>query len=160
MEWHEAFKGVGPASVPPAVIEEEERDRPGLVRRFRHNLSKARSTLREHLRTVLFDAVGEELWEQVEEALIFADVGVEATVKIVEELERRTAEKGVETREGLLDELAAVVADMLRPAEAEAQLIDVSGTPSVMLVVGVNGTGKTTTIGKIAYRLERWARSR
>jgi fused signal recognition particle receptor len=155
VEWHEAFKGVAPSSVPAAVIEKEARERSGLVRRFRRNLSKARDTLREHLRTVLFDTVSEELWEQVEEALIFADVGVEATVKIVEELERRTAEKGVETREGLLDELAAVVAGMLRPAEAEAQLIDVSGAPSVLLVVGVNGTGKTTTIGKIAYRLKQ-----
>jgi len=154
VEWHEAFKGVAPASVSPAVIAEEERERSGLVRRFRRNLSKARDNLREHFRTVLFDAVSEELWEQVEEALIFADVGVEATVKIVEELERRTAEKGVETREGLLDELAAVVAEMLRPAEPEAQQIDVSGAPSVLLVVGVNGTGKTTTIGKIAYRLK------
>jgi fused signal recognition particle receptor len=154
VEWHEVFNGLA-AHVPATVIEQEERESAGMLRRFRANLGKARGALREHFRAILFDGVGEELWEQVEEALIFADVGVEATVKIVEELERRSAEQGIESREDLLDELAAVVADMLRPEVPEAQLIDVSAMPSVLLVVGVNGTGKTTTIGKIAYRLKQ-----
>ena len=85
-------------------------------------------------------------------------------MQIVEELERRGDEKGIDSREALLDELADVVADMLRPEadpqRLEAQQIDVSGDPAVLLVVGVNGTGKTTTIGKIAYRLKQLGKSR
>ena len=161
MEWHEVFKGVSEAAVPAAVIAEEERERSGLLRRFRNNLGKARETLRDHFKSILFDDLDGETWEQLEEALIFADVGVGATVKIVEELERRASEKSLGSRGELLAELTDVVAGMLRPAGAtdEAarvlQQIDVSAQPSVLLIVGVNGTGKTTTIGKIAYRLKQ-----
>jgi fused signal recognition particle receptor len=160
VEWHEVFKGLT-AEVPAAVIEEEEREHAGLLRRFHRNLGKARTTLREHFRSILFDGVGDGLWEQLEEALIFADVGVEPTARIVAELERRGAERGIDTREALVDELIDVVAGMLGPAGASpeeagaAQQIDVGADPSVILVVGVNGTGKTTTIGKIAYRLDQ-----
>lgn len=158
MEWHEAFKGVS-AQAEAAVAVEEERERAGLFRRFRRNLGKARSTLRDHFRTILFDRLDDEVWEQVEEALIFADVGVDATVKIVEQLEQRAAEGAIESREQLLEALADVVAEMLRPLDPDAQLIDVSADPSVILVVGVNGTGKTTTIGKLAYRLDQLGKS-
>ena len=153
MEWHEVFKGLTEAT-PQAVLQQEQMQRAGLLRRLRSNLGKARETLRDHFRSILFDGVGDALWEQVEEALIFADVGVPATVKIVEELERRSAVKGIDSREALLDELADVVAVMLRPDDPEDQLIDVSSDPAVILVVGVNGSGKTTTIGKVAYRLK------
>ena len=158
MEWHEAFKGVS-AQAGAAVAVEEERERAGLFRRFRHNLGKARTTLRDHFRTILFDRLDEGVWEQVEEALIFADVGVDATVKIVEQLEQRAAEGAIESREQLFAALTDVVATMLRPPEPDDQLIDVSVDPSVILVVGVNGTGKTTTIGKLAYRLHQLGKS-
>lgn len=164
MEWHEVFKGVSEAAVPAVVIEEEERQRPGLLRRFRQNLGKAREALREHFKSILSDTLDDDTWEQVEEALIFADVGVTATVTIVEELERRVGEKGLTSRDALLGELADIVAGMLRPSTAggeaalTAQQIDVSAQPSVLLIVGVNGTGKTTTIGKLAYRLKQLGR--
>jgi len=158
VEWHEAFKGVS-AQAGAAVAVEEERERAGLFRRFRHNLGKARTTLRDHFRTILFDRLDEGVWEQVEEALIFADVGVDATVKIVEQLEQRAAEGAIESREQLFAALTDVVATMLRPPEPDDQLIDVSVDPSVILVVGVNGTGKTTTIGKLAYRLHQLGKS-
>jgi fused signal recognition particle receptor len=158
VEWHEAFKGVS-AQAEAAVAVEEERERAGLFRRFRRNLGKARTTLRDHFRSILFDRLDDEAWERIEEALIFADVGVEATVKIVEQLEERAAQGAIESREQLLDALAEVVADMLRPLDPERQLIDVSADPSVILVVGVNGTGKTTTIGKLAYRLDQLGKS-
>ena len=158
MEWHEAFKGVS-AQAEAAVAVEEERERAGLFSRFRDNLGRARATLRDHFRTILFDRLDEGVWEQVEEALIFADVGVDATVRIVEQLEQRAAEGLIETREQLFEALADVVAAMLRPPEPDDQLIDVSADPSVILVVGVNGTGKTTTIGKLAYRLHQLGKS-
>ncbi|HJW75215.1 MAG TPA: signal recognition particle-docking protein FtsY [Thermoleophilia bacterium] len=158
MEWHEAFKGVS-AQAETAIAAEEERERAGLFRRFRQNLGKARDTLRDHFRTILFDRLDQGVWEQVEEALIFADVGVDATVKIVEQLEQRAAEGGIESREQLQEALADVVGEMLSPPDPEDQLIDVASDPSVILVVGVNGTGKTTTIGKLAYRLHQLGKS-
>jgi fused signal recognition particle receptor len=154
MEWHEVFKGVE-GVVPVTLIEEEEEGRAGLLRRLRTNLGKARHNLRDRLRLITFRGIGDELWEQVEEALLAADVGVEATGRIIEELERRAATKKLTSGEDLVDEVAAVMADMLRPEDPQEQLIDVSEKPSVLLITGVNGTGKTTTIGKLAYRLKQ-----
>lgn len=152
MEWHEVFVGVeGEAS--PELVAEENQERAGLLGRLRSNLAKARTTLREHLRVIMFSGLDEDLWEQVEEALLSADVGVEATADIIAELERQAATKGLGSTEELIEEVARVMADKLRPADPAAQRIDVSGAPSVVLVVGVNGTGKTTTVGKLAYRL-------
>ena len=158
MEWHEIFNGVG-EQLPAEVIEEEEVERAGMLRRLRENLGKARANLREHLRLVLFSGIGDELWEQVEEALLAADVGAEATAAIIAELERRAASSGIKSTDDLISELAAVMAAMLRPEDPAAQLIDVSARPSVLLVVGVNGSGKTTTIGKVAYRLKQLGRT-
>jgi fused signal recognition particle receptor len=154
MEWHEVFKGVESDDA-VALVEEEEVERAGLLRRLRHNLGKARHNLRDHLRLIVFRGISDELWEQVEEALLAADVGVEATGRIIEELERRAATRKLTSSEDLVDEVAAVMADMLRPEDPEEQLIDVSEKPSVLLITGVNGTGKTTTIGKLAYRLKQ-----
>ena len=152
MDWHEAFKGLS-AELPPAAVEHEEEERRGLFGRLRDNIGKAGGALREHFRAIMFDAITDDLWEQIEEALIVADVGVAATVRIVEQLEAEAAEQHLSTREELLDHLAAIVAALLQPDDPEQRLIDVSGQPTVILMVGVNGTGKTTTIGKLAYRL-------
>jgi len=152
VDWHEAFKGLS-ADLPPAAVEHEEEERRGLFGRLRDNIGKASGALREHFRAIMFDAITDELWEQIEEALIFADVGVAATVRIVEQLEADAAELHLSTRDELLDRLAAIVAALLQPDDPEQRLIDVSGQPTVILMVGVNGTGKTTTIGKLAYRL-------
>jgi fused signal recognition particle receptor len=155
VEWHEVFKGVAEADVPAEVLEEEKEERRGLFRRLRKNLGKARHAVRDGLKSALYVGVDRRLYEQVEETLIFADVGVEGTVKIVDELERRCTAKKIESREPFLEELADVVAGTLKPDDPETQRIDVSADPSVILVVGVNGTGKTTTIGKIAWRLHQ-----
>ena len=91
---------------------------------------------------------------QIEETLVTADVGMKATLRITEELEERCLIKQISDRDACLDELADVVAEVLRPEDPESQLIDVSASPAVLLFVGVNGAGKTTTIGKIAWRLK------
>ena len=67
----------------------------------------------------MFEGITDELWEQIEEALIFADVGVEATVRIVEQLEADAAEQHLTTREDLLERLAAIVAAMLQPDDPD-----------------------------------------
>jgi fused signal recognition particle receptor len=154
VEWHEVFKGVAEEQVPAEVLEEEAEERRGLFGRLRRNLGKAREVVVDGLRSAVYVGVDRRLYEQVEELLIAADVGVDGTVKIVDELEQRCTAKKIETREPFMDELADVIGDLLRPEDAELQRIDVARQPSVILMVGVNGTGKTTTIGKIAWRLQ------
>ena len=154
MEWHEVFKGVAEDQVPEAVLEEEAKERKGLFGRLRRNLGKARAAVADGLKAAVYVGVDRRLYEQTEEILIAADVGVDGTVKIVDELERRCTAKKIETREPFQNELADVVAELLRPDDPEKQRIDVTEQPTVILMVGVNGTGKTTTIGKIAWRLK------
>jgi fused signal recognition particle receptor len=159
VEWHEVFKGISSDDVPASVLEEEQRERAGLLRRFRRNLGKARAAVADQLKAAIYVGVDRRLYEQVEELLIAADVGVDGTIKIVDELEQRCTAKKIEAREPFLDELAGVMAGVLRPDDPEAQRIDVSAQPTVILMVGVNGTGKTTTIGKIAWRLKEMGKT-
>ncbi len=154
MEWHEVFDGVEVEQVPEVVIAEEADERAGLFMRLRKNLGKARTAMREQLKATVYRPVDKELYEQIEEALISADVGMTRAVEIVEQLEDRCLMKQISDRERCLDELADVIADILRPQESEQQRIDVTGQPAVIFMVGVNGAGKTTTIGKIAWRLK------
>ena len=112
------------------------------------------STSREALVGELtFDPADDEAWERIEEALIGADVGVPATVEIV----RRLEEQRPATQDELVSALEHVVADLAEPA-GEARLA-LDARPAVILVVGVNGTGKTTTIGKLAAKLSEHGRS-
>jgi len=159
VEWHEVFKGVVAEEVPAEVIEEEERERKGLFGRLRSNLGKARAAVADQLKAAVYVGVDRRLYEQVEETLIAADVGVEGTVRIVDELERRCTAKKIEKREPFQDELADVIAEVLQPEDPERQRIDVSHQPTVILMVGVNGTGKTTTIGKMAWRLKEMGKT-
>jgi fused signal recognition particle receptor len=100
---------------------------------------------------VLFDRFDETLWERIEEALIDADVGVDTRVSIVEGLERLADQGSVATPAELIEGLRELSAAHFCSADTR---IDVSHAPAVILMVGVNGTGKTTTIGKIAWHLK------
>jgi fused signal recognition particle receptor len=135
-----------------SALEAEERGR-GWFSRLRESLTESRRALTSELASAVFDPGDEEVWERIEEALLGADVGVPATVEIV----RRLEERRPETREELLAALEDVVAELASPA-GEARLA-LDGRPTVVLVVGVNGTGKTTTIGKLASRLRETGRS-
>jgi len=127
----------------PDASAEDEAERSGFFGRLRDSLSKSRRALTAELATAAFDPADEEAWERLEEALITADVGVPATAELVRRLEER-GEVG-ELGEALEQEVAAMLGD--------PPTLALSGTPSVFLVVGVNGTGKTTTIGKLAQKL-------
>jgi fused signal recognition particle receptor len=129
---------------------EDEVTRRGWLGRLRDSLSASRQAL---TRDLLFDPGDAEAWERIEEALIAADCGVPATVEIVQRLEER--EPG--SQEELVQGLEEVVAELVAVEGQERLALD--GPPSVVLVVGVNGTGKTTTIGKLAYRLQESGRS-
>jgi fused signal recognition particle receptor len=126
----------------------EEAQPAGLFARLRDSLGKSRRALTEELALGSFDPADESSWERLEEALIAADVGVPATAELVQRLEARApADLGA----ALQQELAAMLGD--------PGTFDLRGRPAVVLVVGVNGTGKTTTIGKLASRLSEHGRS-
>ena len=120
-----------------AGTDETPAEQAGFFGRLRESLSKSRRALTQQL--VAFDPNDEDAWERLEEVLITADVGVPATAEIVRRLEEQ----------GGLEGLEDVLASML----GEPGSLDLSARPSVILVVGVNGTGKTTTIGKLAAKL-------
>ncbi|MFN2468938.1 MAG: signal recognition particle-docking protein FtsY [Gaiellaceae bacterium] len=128
---------------------EPEQERSGLFSRLRDSLSKSRRALTGELAAVAFDPGDAESWERLEEALIAADVGVRATAELVRRLEARG--DAIDLNTALAEEIAALL--------GEPAVLGVQERPSVVLVVGVNGTGKTTTIGKLAHRLSVHGRS-
>jgi fused signal recognition particle receptor len=132
---------------------EEAEARRGVFRRLRESLAKSRQALTEEISASLFDRIDEETWERLEEALIFADVGAPTTATVVERLEHEVEAGSVSADgEAVRDRLIEILAEVASTGRAP---IDLSGEPAVLLMVGVNGTGKTTTIGKIAWHLSR-----
>ena len=151
--WQEIFDlGAREAASGQPEPESEERRR-GVFRRLRESLSKSRQALVEEVSASLFDRLDEEAWERLEEALILADVGAPTTAEVVERLEQEV-EGGAVSADGeaVRDRLIEILAEV---ASAGRGPIDLSGEPAVLLMVGVNGTGKTTTIGKIAWHLSK-----
>jgi len=129
--------------------EESSEQRAGLFSRLRDSLGRSRRALTQELAAATFDPGDTASWERLEEALIAGDVGVPATAELVRRLELRG--ELVDLNEALAEEVAELFGDPPR--------IELSGDPTVVLVVGVNGTGKTTTIGKLAYRLREHGHS-
>ena len=140
--WAELF---GDAEGP----EETEEQQAGFFGRLRDSLGKSRRALVGELAAATFDPGNEEDWERLEEALIRGDVGVRATAELMRRLEAR----------GEIAELGAALAEEIADLLGEPGTLDVSQKPSVVLVVGVNGTGKTTTIGKLAQKLREHDRT-
>jgi fused signal recognition particle receptor len=128
---------------------QDEAERSGFFGRLRDSLGKSRRALTEELALGSFDPADDASWERLEEALIAADVGVPATAELVQRLEARG--DGNDLAAGLQEEIARMLGE---PGRLELQ-----ERPSVLLVVGVNGTGKTTTIGKLAAKLSEHGRS-
>ena len=122
---------------------EPDAERAGLFSRLRDSLSKSRRALTEQIAAAAFDPNDDLAWERLEEALIGADVGVRATAELVQRLEAR----------GEVGDLGEALADEIAQLFGEPATLDVQHEPAVILVVGVNGTGKTTTIGKLASKL-------
>jgi fused signal recognition particle receptor len=115
-------------------------------------MRKTREALGAEIQATLFDTLDDETWERLEEALIMADVGAMTTAKVVAQLEQEALEGGLEGGEALSARLVELLAGMARPAEGR---IDLRHDPTVIMAVGVNGTGKTTTVGKLAWHLQR-----
>ena len=106
------------------------------------------------LNTLTGSKIDDDLYDELEEQLILADVGGEVAIKLVDKLRDRVKEKGLKTGEEAADQLRELIADEMRP-EAEMEL---DGHPAVILVIGVNGVGKTTSIAKLADHYTRQGR--
>jgi fused signal recognition particle receptor len=135
----------------PSLIEQPEPTAGRLVR-LRARLSRSQSVFGRGLLTVLSrDHLDDEAWEEIEDSLISADVGVEATQALVERLKERVRVLGTRTVAGVREQLAEELTAALEPdLDRSLKTAPHDGRPAVVLVVGVNGAGKTTTCGKIA----------
>ena len=121
----------------------------GFFDRLKSGLSKTKEAISEQVNEVfkVFVKVDEELFENLEEALIMADIGVETSTAIIDELRDRVKLKRITDGDIVKHELKNVITEILCENDSKLSL---TTTPSVILVIGVNGVGKTTSIGKIA----------
>src|SRR5215475_12403877 len=151
--WQEMIDLGSRASANDSAAAEPEPQRRGVFKRLRESLSKSRQALTEEISASLFDRIDDETWELLEEALILADVGAPTTAAVVERLEHEV-ESGAVPADGVAvrDRLIEILAEVAGTAQAP---IDLAAEPAVLMMVGVNGTGKTTTIGKIAWHLSK-----
>ena len=151
-DWRDLFITDEPASPSDddGSTDAGERRR-GFFRRLRENMSKSRQALGAELQASVFQTLDDETWERLEETLIYADVGASTTAKIVERLETEAGAGHLTGGEQLTDRLRELLADAARTGDDR---IDLRHSPTVILMVGVNGTGKTTTIGKVAWHLQ------
>ncbi len=155
-EWSDLFiVGESDADGPAATVQEAEGEgtrRRGLFSRLRESMSKTRAALGAEVQATLFGVLDEHTWERLEEALIMADVGASTTAAVVGTLESEVAEGELEGGEALSERLIDLLAQTASVGEGR---IDLRHEPTVIMAVGVNGTGKTTTIGKLAWHLQR-----
>ena len=149
--WQEAFD-LGDREVPQVVQGEE---RAGVFRRLRQGLTRSRQALTAELSSSFTERIDESTWEHLEEALILADVGAQTTAAVVRRLEDEAEAGELSGGDVLRERLIAVLAETASPGGDDGARIHLRERPSVLMVVGVNGTGKTTTIGKIAWHLQK-----
>ena len=123
----------------------------GFLDKLKSGLSKTKNAIFGQINNVLksFVRVDEDLLEELEELLIMSDVGVNATEEIIEELRDRIKDGRLKEKDQVIDSLKEILTDMI----GEGGDLDLSTTPAIILVIGVNGAGKTTSIGKISNRL-------
>ena len=121
----------------------------GFFDKLKQGLAKTRNSVSEQVNNVfsVFVKVDEELFENLEEALIMADLGMETSVELIDELRDRVKKKHITDGNLVKEELYSVITDAICEIDSDMKL---DTTPSVILVIGVNGVGKTTSIGKMA----------
>ena len=135
-------------------------EKPGLFARLKNGLARTRSSLTEGISHLVQGSkqIDDELLEELETQLLTADVGVEVTRTIIDDLTRQVSRKELADGEALMSALQESMSAILTPC-SQSLAIDTSREPFVILVVGVNGVGKTTTIGKLAKRLQQQGHS-
>ncbi|WP_300279953.1 signal recognition particle-docking protein FtsY [Peptacetobacter sp.] len=141
------------------TIEEElneGREKPSFAKeslfsRLKQGLIKAKQGITDRIDDVLksYTSIDEDLFEDLEEVLITADVGVNTTMEIIEELNDRVRKNKITNPMDVREELKGIVEEILSKGNSK---LDIEASPSIIIMVGVNGVGKTTTIGKLALR--------
>ena len=118
--------------------------------KLRESLSKTKNSINDKIENVMktFSSVDDDLFDELEEALITADLGVNTSMDIIEKLRDAATEKHIKNSVDLKAELAAILEGIL--TEGSSSKLDIRGLPAVVMVIGVNGVGKTTSIGKLA----------
>ena len=129
---------------------QDKKQKKGFFARLKEGLSKTRDALFGRIDSVfsMFKTVDEDLFEELEETLIMADIGVDTSVFMIEELRERAKKNNITDPQELKNELKEIISGILMDQDAACHLED---TPAVMMVIGVNGVGKTTSIGKMAH---------
>ena len=149
-DWRDLFiTGDEEAAVPSVAADEPAG---GFFTRLRAGLSRTRAALGAEVAATLSAPLDGHTWESLEEALILADVGVQTTAQVVGRLEEEARADDLEGGEALTGRLTELLAETATVGEPT---IDLRPQPTVILAVGVNGTGKTTTMGKLAWHLQR-----
>lgn len=150
-----------PEPIEPAAVVEQDKPaaKGGFFARIRAGLSRTSNNFAEGLGNLFLGQkeIDDELLEEIETQLLIADVGIEATTEIIDNLTDRVARKQLADSDALYAALRASLAELL--VKVESPLVLPEKEPAVILVVGVNGVGKTTTIGKLAKRLQSEGKS-
>jgi len=142
--------GLQPVYLPGILFWKEKQM--GFFDKIKAGLTKTRDALNSTLGGVFsgFSEIDDDFYEELEESLILADLGVDTSVKAAERLRKAVREQHLKTTDEAKEALKDILVDMLNVGDTA---LDLSTTPSVVLVIGVNGVGKTTTIGKLAKQL-------
>ena len=124
----------------------------GFFGKIKEGLKKTRDSIANGVNGIInsFTKIDEELFEQLEETLVMSDIGVETSVEICERLRKRIKETGITDPAEIKNLMKEIIVDML----GEDEGLRLETKPSVILVIGVNGVGKTTTIGKLSLQLK------
>jgi len=131
-----------------------KKDKIGLFEKFKKGLSKTRDNMSGKISDLIKSSkkLDEDFWEELEEILIQADVGVNTSLALVERIKQSAKKKKISDSAEIMNLISAEVSEMLQFEESELNIA--AEAPAVILVVGVNGAGKTTTIAKLAYRFK------
>ena len=136
-------------------VEPEPSEKKGLFQRLKSGLAKTSNTLTEGMSSLVLGKkkIDDEVLEELETRLLMADVGIEATQRIIKDLTQRSSRNELNDVDALMEALNDEMVKILRPVSKPLDLDDIEG-PAVVLMVGINGAGKTTTIGKLAKQFQ------
>lgn len=130
----------------------ERTENVGFFEKIKAGLTRTKENIGHSLDNLFAGELNDDFYDELEETLIMSDMGVETTLDVVEALRRKAKEEKIKDTAGGREALQEIIADMLTVGE---QALDTSKKPAVMLFIGVNGVGKTTTIGKLAARMKQ-----